>query len=1016
MADSVRHRGAGRVPRRAARRRLLIEPACPGCTAAAPSSRGCALGCRRLRSPRSRRPKRPSTCASRRCCRAASSRTIGYLQSFPHLAGSVFSFEGDEAGRGRAGARAPSARGLERVPGDDRAGARAGGLLPGLSGDRRARPAAAGRRHRRRRRRLGVPPRALRGPGAAADLPPARDRPARRARGRARLARRVAQRGLELLRAARPRRRARRRQRPVLRPRRAHARRQPARAGAEVRAAGADRRAPSRRRWPRSTTTRTTSLRTTGSSSMPAAATGPPTRPASASVRSGSCSRCCATTASTRTPGPRTCARSCGTIMARTRAAQQPARASTRRLPSRTPCTGAERTYAESNCYTDIIIELAARAAAMSRWRCSAASCAMDFEGDQWTFFKPPPGGLERLFGIDIHEMQPYRPLPQQIAEQIERGAHDDRRARLLVPARHRRDQLPQRARQDARWSPRRSTSRRRRCATSTVPAVRARTARTTAGSSGSGASTRPDVLPPYTELVRFDAGPRLEGEELRAAARAAAAAPSRAGARPTTRSSASARSSPPSCRRCWRRRPRTTTPTRSRRCGWSAPPSSSAPPTSEWLLRRGGGRRRRPRCGEIVDGCKVLCFRLARRREFDPAPADRRHLAGGLARSGGRRVPRAGGSALPDGARERRATRLAGRGLRAVPAARRRAELDRAAPGCAPPCLGPPRARCATAGELGAPATRAISTPRTGGSAPPSTRRRAAAGEESVLRLDGLATVAEVYLNGELIGAESSRCSRVHAIAVGGASARARNELVICCRALAPLLRERGAGRAPAGAPWSPTSDLRFFRTMLLGRAPGFAPGPAVGRTVAPGLARAPAGHRGRRVSSCGPASRATTGCSPCGCAASVARRRPIESLERRGRCSPSVTGRRAAPRRSRAPADRRGRRRRFSGELRVPGRGAGGPTPTASRPLRVALRSPGRRRAGDRRGPGRLPRAAPAGRRPRCRRRRARPPGQRGRRCSPAARSGRRSTTRHGTRPRPRCAPRSSWCATRA
>src|SRR6185437_2678109 len=27
------------------------------------------------------------------------------------------------------------------------------------------------------------------------------------------------------------------------------------------------------------------------------------------------------------------------------------------------------------------------------------------------------------------------------------------------------------------------------------------------------------DVLPPYTELVRFDAGPRLEGEELRRAA-----------------------------------------------------------------------------------------------------------------------------------------------------------------------------------------------------------------------------------------------------------------------------------------------------------------------------------------------------------------------------------------------------------------------------------------------------------------------------------------------------------------
>jgi len=46
----------------------------------------------------------------------------------------------------------------------------------------------------------------------------------------------------------------------------------------------------------------------------------------------------------------------------------------------------------------------------------------MDFEGDQWTFLKPPPEDLERLFGIDVHEMQPYRPLPEQIAAQLARG------------------------------------------------------------------------------------------------------------------------------------------------------------------------------------------------------------------------------------------------------------------------------------------------------------------------------------------------------------------------------------------------------------------------------------------------------------------------------------------------------------------------------------------------------------------------------------------------------------------
>ncbi len=51
-----------------------------------------------------------------------------------------------------------------------------------------------------------------------------------------------------------------------------------------------------------------------------------------------------------------------------------------------------------------------------------AVHVRMDFEGDQWTFFKPFPEDLELLYGIDVHEMQPYRPLPNQIAEQIVQG------------------------------------------------------------------------------------------------------------------------------------------------------------------------------------------------------------------------------------------------------------------------------------------------------------------------------------------------------------------------------------------------------------------------------------------------------------------------------------------------------------------------------------------------------------------------------------------------------------------
>jgi hypothetical protein len=80
-----------------------------------------------------------------------------------------------------------------------------------------------------------------------------------------------------------------------------------------------------------------------------------------------------------------------------------------------------DRTYLETNCYTDVLIELL-HACGYEPLAAFGHLVRMDFEGDQWTFFKPPPDDLEALFGIDIHEMQPYRPLPTQIDEQLRRG------------------------------------------------------------------------------------------------------------------------------------------------------------------------------------------------------------------------------------------------------------------------------------------------------------------------------------------------------------------------------------------------------------------------------------------------------------------------------------------------------------------------------------------------------------------------------------------------------------------
>lgn len=98
--------------------------------------------------------------------------------------------------------------------------------------------------------------------------------------------------------------------------------------------------------------------------------------------------------------------------------------------------------------------------------------------------------------------------------------------------------------------------------------------------------------------------------------------------------------------------------------------------------------------------------------------------------------------------------------------------------------------------------------------------------GEEVLLRLGGIATVAEVYLDGALV-LESDSMFAAHAIDLGPLLRPGGNELAIRCRALAPLLAVPRKPRARWRTRLVP-GGLRFFRTMLLGRAPGIAPGPA--------------------------------------------------------------------------------------------------------------------------------------------------------------------------------------------
>lgn len=102
--------------------------------------------------------------------------------------------------------------------------------------------------------------------------------------------------------------------------------------------------------------------------------------------------------------------------------------------------------------------------------------------------------------------------------------------------------------------------------------------------------------------------------------------------------------------------------------------------------------------------------------------------------------------------------------------------------------------------------------------------------GEEVLLALDGVATVFEVVLNGVVV-AEGSSMFAAHAADVGALLREEGNDLEIRCRALSEVLAEQP--RRPRQR-WRTKvvengGALRFVRTAILGRAPGFAPGPPI-------------------------------------------------------------------------------------------------------------------------------------------------------------------------------------------
>lgn len=80
-----------------------------------------------------------------------------------------------------------------------------------------------------------------------------------------------------------------------------------------------------------------------------------------------------------------------------------------------------ERHWAETNCYVDVWIEL------LHAWGFDPVAAmpftvAIDFEGDQWTFFKFPHADLRELFGLDVQELAIWHPLVKHVDEQVGLG------------------------------------------------------------------------------------------------------------------------------------------------------------------------------------------------------------------------------------------------------------------------------------------------------------------------------------------------------------------------------------------------------------------------------------------------------------------------------------------------------------------------------------------------------------------------------------------------------------------
>ena len=80
-----------------------------------------------------------------------------------------------------------------------------------------------------------------------------------------------------------------------------------------------------------------------------------------------------------------------------------------------------DRDWPETNCYVDVWIEVL-HSLGLEPVAGLAFTLAVGFDGDQWEFFKFPDEDLRALYGIEVREINVWRPLHEHVQLHLERG------------------------------------------------------------------------------------------------------------------------------------------------------------------------------------------------------------------------------------------------------------------------------------------------------------------------------------------------------------------------------------------------------------------------------------------------------------------------------------------------------------------------------------------------------------------------------------------------------------------